>query len=110
MKNSLSEFVVQDYNQDSNEVVSQIKSYISKSDCKDLDIDICRLSFMDACKVSTLCSTFHFAKYDSGKINWIVENETIKNTINLLKLKNTKITVKEKYQKTTESNSEVFIA
>ena len=36
------------------------------------------MNVIDACYVSTLCSTKHFAKYPKGKINWKVSSEAVK--------------------------------
>ena len=59
------------------EVVKNISSYIDSHYCENLNIDISFMNIMDACYVSTLCSTKHFTKYPNGKINWKVSSPRI---------------------------------
>lgn len=55
-----------------------INSHIEKNSCEYLSVDISFMNVIDACYVSTLCSTKHFAKYPKGKINWKVSSEAVK--------------------------------
>ncbi len=55
-----------------------INSHIEKNSCEYLSVDISFMNVIDACYVSTLCSTKHFAKYPNGKINWKVSSEAVK--------------------------------
>lgn len=76
------------------EAVYEAKDYISRNNCKFLCIDASGLNMIDAIKVCVLSSTFHFAKYCSGKIKWFVKDENIKEQIELLRLDNTEVEVK----------------
>lgn len=57
--------------------VEYINSYIDKSHCEKLNVDISLMNIMDACYVSTMCSTKHYIKYPEGKINWIISSKLI---------------------------------
>ncbi len=57
-----------------NKAVEYINSYINNSDCENFSVDISFMNTIDACYVSTLCSTKHFIKYPEGKINWFVNS------------------------------------
>lgn len=59
------------------EVVNYITSYIDSQYCEIVSIDISSMNILDACYVSTLCSTKHFTKYPNGKINWKVSSKEI---------------------------------
>ena len=58
--------------------VEYINSYIDKNCCKSLSVDISSMNVIDACYVSTLCSTKHFAKYPNGKITWKVSSQSVR--------------------------------
>lgn len=60
------------------EVVEYINSYIKKTSCENMSVDISFMNVLDACYVSTLCSTSHYIKYPQGKINWIVSSKKVK--------------------------------
>ena len=60
------------------ETVEYINSYIEKHSCKKMSVDISFLNVLDACYVSTLCSTKHYIKYPDGKINWKISSELVK--------------------------------
>ena len=60
------------------EAVSYINSYIEKHPCKNMSVDISFMNILDACYVSTLCSTKHYVKYPNGKINWKISSELVK--------------------------------
>ena len=61
-----------------NEAIDYINSYIEKHSCENMSVDISFMNVVDACYVSTLCSTQHYIKYPSGKINWKISSELVK--------------------------------
>lgn len=60
------------------DAIEQINSYIENYHCEILNIDISHMNTLDACRVSTLCSTVHYLKYPQGKIEWIVSSHLVK--------------------------------
>jgi len=70
------------------EAINQINSYIEKYHCESLSIDISQMNTLDACQVSTLCSTTHFLKYPNGKIDWIVSSNLVREFNQRLELGN----------------------
>ena len=60
------------------QVVNDINSYINKTKCEEFSVDISFMNIIDACYVSTMCSTSHYIKHPSGKINWLVSSELVK--------------------------------
>lgn len=73
-------------------MVESIKKYINDNDCPNLSMDISRLNIIDASKVTILCSTYHWAKYPEGQINWKISSDEIKELVNPLNLGNIKLT------------------
>lgn len=69
--------------------IEQINAYIEKYHCETLSIDISHMNTLDACQVSTLCSTTHFLKYPNGKIDWIVSSSLVREFNQSLELGNT---------------------
>lgn len=63
----------------SQKAIESINSYIDKMCCEEFSVDISFMNIIDASYVSTLCSTHHYIKYPSGKINWFVSSDLIKN-------------------------------
>lgn len=61
-----------------NQAIECINSYIEKTRCEEFSVDISFMNIIDACYVSTMCSTKHYIKYPSGKINWLVSSEKVK--------------------------------
>lgn len=61
-----------------NEAVAYINSYIEKYHCENMNIDISFMNIVDACYVSTMCSTTHFIKYPNGKINWKISSDLVR--------------------------------
>lgn len=61
-----------------NEVIQYVEKYINDYHCEILNVDISFMNIIDACYVSTMCSTKHFIKYPDGKIKWKVASELIK--------------------------------
>ena len=60
------------------DAVSLINDYIEKHSCRKMSVDISFMNILDACYVSTLCSTKHYIKYPNGKINWKVSSNLVK--------------------------------
>lgn len=77
------------------DMVSKIKAFINKNQCRELEADISLLNLVDASKTALLCSTYHFAKYPDGRISWEVADEQTKQIINTMKLKNMELMVKD---------------
>ena len=71
-----------------NEAVAYINSYIEKYYCENMNIDISFMNILDACYVSTMCSTTHFIKYPNGKINWKISSDLVREFNKNLKLGN----------------------
>ena len=55
--------------------VEYINSYIKQSECTNLSVDISFMNIIDACYVSTMCSTSHYVKYPEGKVSWLVSSK-----------------------------------
>lgn len=68
--------------------IDMINEHIKLCNCDNMTIDISRLNLIDACKVSTLCSTTHYMKYPDGKINWIVNSKKVKDYTDSMNLGN----------------------
>lgn len=64
--------------QNPSEAVDYINSYIDNYHCENMSVDISFMNVLDACYVSTLCSTKHYIKYPQGKINWKISSELIR--------------------------------
>ena len=58
--------------------IDMINEHIKLCSCEHMTVDITRLNIMDACMVSTLCSTEHYMKYPNRKIDWIINSEKVK--------------------------------
>lgn len=71
-----------------NEAVAYINSYIEKYHCEKMNIDISFMNILDACYVSTMCSTTHFIKYPNGKINWKISSGLVREFNKSLELGN----------------------
>ncbi len=61
-----------------NEAVDFISSYIDKYHCKNMSVDISCMNILDACFVSTTCSTKHYIKYPDGKISWKISSHLVR--------------------------------
>lgn len=70
------------------ELAENIKGYIRENDCPELTVDVSHLNLFDAGKVTVLCSTYHWAKYPQGKIQWKISSDDLGNLINPLNLGN----------------------
>jgi len=73
--------------------VNLVNSHIRQCSCKNMTIDITRLNLLDACMVSTLCSTAHYMKYPDGNIDWIVNSKEVENNISSMTLGNSRFVV-----------------
>lgn len=60
------------------EAVDYINSHIEKNSCENMSIDLSFMNVIDACYVTTLCSTKHYIKYPNGKISWKVSSEMVR--------------------------------
>lgn len=72
------------------EAVDFICNYIDRYHCENMDVDISFMNILDACFVTTMCSTKHFIKYPQGKINWKVSSDLINDFTGRLSLGNDK--------------------
>lgn len=72
-----------------NETAEMINKYIDSHSCKTISVDISLMNILDACYVSTVCSTKHYIKYPDGKIIWKISSELVKNFNSKLELGNT---------------------
>lgn len=73
-----------------NEAVAFINSYIEKYHCENMSVDISFMNVLDACFVSSMCSTNHYIKYPNGKINWKISSELVKELNKSLELGNSR--------------------
>ena len=73
-----------------NKILDNIKSAIRKSKSANMTVDISMLNLIDASKVATMASTYHFLKFSDGKINWIVNSKEIEKMLKPMNLGNTK--------------------
>ena len=73
--------------------VEYINTYINSKNCMSLNVDISFMNVMDACYVSTMCSTNHFIKYPSGNINWIVTSKKTEEMTKSLNLGNSRFII-----------------
>ena len=71
-----------------NDAVYFINKYIESHSCENMSVDISFMNILDACHVSTLCSTKHYIKYPSGKIKWKISSELVKEFNSRLELGN----------------------
>ncbi len=60
-----------------NQAIEYINSYIDKTKCEKFSVDISFMNVIDACYVSTMCSTKHYIKYPDGNINWLVSSKLV---------------------------------
>lgn len=74
------------------DIVEKVKNYIQKNDCPDLSMDISHLNIIDASKVSIICSTYHWAKYPNGKINWLINSSEVNDLVSPSNLGNINFT------------------
>ena len=87
-----SNFVINNYSDNTIKIIEDIEKYIDNNDCPDLHMDISHLNVLDASKVTVLCSTYHWAKYPEGKINWVINSSEIKEIVKPMNLGNINLT------------------
>lgn len=87
--------VLKGYRNDIFEIINSTKEYIMQNDCSLLKLDISSLNMVDSVKLAVLCSTYHFSKYPTGKITWIVRDEMTRKQIEFLKLDNVEVNLKK---------------
>jgi len=68
--------------------IDMVNKHINFSNCQNMTVDISRLNIMDACMVSTVCSTTHYMKYPNGNINWIVNSKKVEEYTSAMQLGN----------------------
>lgn len=73
-----------------NKILDNIKHSIRKSKSANMTVDISMLNLIDASKVATMASTYHFLKFAQGSINWIVGSKEIEKILKPLNLGNSK--------------------
>lgn len=71
-------------------MIESIKKYIFEHPCQTITMNISHLNIIDASKIATLCSTYHYAKYPHGKISWITNSHEVKELVKPLNLGNTR--------------------
>lgn len=89
---NISTIVLDNINPQTN--IDMINEHIKQCSCQNMTVDIRRLNLIDACKVSTLCSTTHYMKYPDGKINWIVNSKKVKDYTDSMNLGNSSYLLK----------------
>ena len=53
-----------------------------------MTFDISMLNIIDATKVATIASTYHFLKFEEGKIDWLVSSKEVAKMLKPLNLGN----------------------
>jgi len=77
-------------NKNTKDTLKNIKHSIKKSKVSNMEFDISNLNIIDATKVATLASTYHYLKFNDGYINWIVNSREVENMLRPLNLGNSK--------------------
>ncbi len=83
------------YRSDVSEIIDGLNEYILAHECERMNVDISVLTMLDAIRVSAVCSTYHFAKYPFGSIEWIVRDLETRNTLRTYMLKTVHVSVKK---------------
>ena len=78
--------------------IDMINEHINLCNCRNMTIDISKLNIIDACMVSTVCSTTHYLKYPDGKISWITNSDEVEEYTKPTNLGNSFFTKKIAYQ------------
>lgn len=73
-----------------NKILENIKSTIRKSKSSNMTIDISMLNLIDASKIATMASTYHFLKFAEGSINWVVNSKEIEKMLKPMNLGNSR--------------------
>ncbi|MBO6272404.1 hypothetical protein J6O48_06460 [bacterium] len=84
--NQTSKIVLENQNPQKN--IDIINEHIKLSNCENMTIDITNLNIMDACMISTICSTEHYMKYPNGNINWLTNAKEVEEYTSSFKLGN----------------------
>ena len=71
-------------------ILEQIKKSIRKNKSANMTFDISMLNPIEASKIATLASTYHFLKFDNSKINWIVSSKEVEKMLKPMNLGNSK--------------------
>ncbi|MGN1124913.1 MAG: hypothetical protein ACI4SM_01880 [Candidatus Gastranaerophilaceae bacterium] len=71
-------------------ILDFIKKSIRKSKSSEMNIDISSLNLMDASKVATIASTYHYLRFNEGCIKWIVASKEVEKMLKPLNLGNSK--------------------
>ncbi|MCM1010712.1 MAG: hypothetical protein NC390_07555 [Fusobacterium sp.] len=74
--------------EDTKKFINRIRRKINDSDCPRLDLNLSTFSLMDAAKVLTMTSTYHFNKYPKGKLKCQVRDASTKTVLSNFNLKN----------------------
>ncbi len=73
---------------DAQKFVNGIKKKIAATDCPRLNLNLSDFTLMEAAKVLTMTSTYHFNKYPKGKLKCQVRDQQTKTILSGFKLKN----------------------
>lgn len=68
--------------------INRIKRKINASDCPRLDLNLSELPLIEAAKVLTMTSTYHFNKYPQGRVKCQVRDIQIKQILSEFNLRN----------------------
>ena len=74
-------------------ILNSIKASIKKQKSAHMTVDISNLNMIDASKIITEASTYHFLKFTQGSINWIINSKEIEKMLKPLNLGNSKFTL-----------------
>lgn len=89
---NLSELILDNNSPQTN--VDIVNEHIKLCNCENMTVDITGLNILDACMVSTLCSTTHYMKYPDGKINWIINSKKVQDYTSSMTLGNCQFFIK----------------
>jgi hypothetical protein len=84
-------FLCDECENDTVALVNSINDFILSHNCSELSLDISHLNIMDASKVTLVCSTYHWAKYPDGKINWKINSAEIEDLVKPMNLGNIRL-------------------
>ncbi len=73
---------------DAKKFINRIKRKINDSDCPRLDLNLSNFPLIEAAKVLTLTSTYHFNKYPKGKLKCQVRDIQMKKVLSEFNLRN----------------------
>ncbi|MFH0703296.1 MAG: STAS domain-containing protein [bacterium] len=72
-------------------LVEEIKIFISKERCNNIILDLTELNFLNSIRVGILAATYHFVEFINGKIYLVVQDKQVKKSIEVLNFNNTVI-------------------